>query len=919
MKTAHPVAEASEGTIVRLFGPPRIERDGQVSSVDTRKAFALFAYLAVTGRAQSRDHLAALLWPEANQTRARSALRRTLSALNAALGGRGLRIERESLALLQDQAWVDVLRFRDLCGRSDGGDLAALAEAAELYGGEFLSGFGLRDSPEFDDWQLAVANELRRALGGVLERLAESLARIDPDTAIGYARRWVTLDVLHEPAHQSLMRLYASRGDRTAALRQYRECVAALDSDLGVEPLDTTTELYDSIREDRTAAPSDRKPVRAASPELPMVGRDHEMQQLLDAHAAVATDGHLVVIGGEPGIGKTRLAREFLSTVADRNELVLEAHCHPEEVLLGFGAIVELLRAIPAERLASVPPEALVEASRLVRELAPDAAAPPSIDSPAARRRLLEGVADVIVFSGVSVLFADDVQWMDESSRDALRFVARRLRGRPLMVLITWRTEEVPPAHPLRRMLADATRAGLATGITLQRLTEDDVNEILEGRSDRPAGLFAETAGVPFFISEYLKSEVQGTAFPTLPTGVRDLLASRVASVSEAAGQVLTAAAIIGRAFDPPTVREASGRSDEEVAAALDELTAHALVAESAELYDFTHPKLREYVYEHTTLGRRRLLHARVARAAGRASRRRPELAAVAAQHLERAGQAEAAAEQFRLAGDHARGIYANAEALSLYRSALALGSENAAQLHELIADLLTLEGRYGEATGAYEKAMALGGDVAVLGRKLGDVRHRLGEWDSAEAHYLEAEAATSARSDRARILADRSLNAHRAGRAELARSLAVQASAAATSADDPLAIVQAHNIEGIIASHRGEVAPARAHFESSLALAEKIGDPAATAAALNNLALALRVEGNAELALAQAERALELCCRIGDRHREAAVHSNIADALRDLGRDDEAMEHLKTSAALFSDIGEHDRPHPAIWKLVEW
>jgi tetratricopeptide (TPR) repeat protein len=400
---------------------------------------------------------------------------------------------------------------------------------------------------------------------------------------------------------------------------------------------------------------------------------------------------------------------------------------------------------------------------------------------------------------------------------------------------------------------------------------------------------------------------------------VRDLLASRIQSVSPAAGQVLTAAAVIGRAFDTRSVREASGRSDEEVVASLDELTAHALLAETADHYDFTHPKLREYVYESTTLGRRRLLHGRVARATERGSKRRPELAAIAAQHLERAGQQDAAAQQFRVAADHARSIYANAEALSLYQSALALSPDHAAELHEAIGDLLTLEGRYAEALGSFEKATALGADIAVLGRKLGDVRHRLGEWESAEAHYLEAQQATSGGRDLVRVLADRSLNAHRAGTDDAARDLAVLASAEADAAGDPVALVQAHNIEGILASHRGDLEDASRHLSASLELAEKLGDPSATAAALNNLALALRMQGSAELAVSKAERALEICRRVGDRHREAAVHSNIADALRDLGRPEEAMEHLKASAALFSDIGEPDRAQPEIWKLVEW
>jgi DNA-binding SARP family transcriptional activator/tetratricopeptide (TPR) repeat protein len=902
---------------VRLFGPPRIERDGEAVAVDTRKALGLLAYLAATGRPQSRDHLATLLWPESDQTRARSALRRTLSALNGALGGRGLQIERESLAFTGDGVWVDVTSFRQA---ADSEDVDGLLQAADLASGGFLAGFTLKDSPEFDEWQMSVADELRRELGATLERLASAVTSSDPDLAIASAKRWVDLDPLHEAAHRAVMRLYAQVGDRSAALRQYRSCVAALERELGVEPLDETTELYESIRESRPAQPHAPVTLGAPAAELPLVGRGPELDRLDEAFGAMLTDGHLFVICGEAGIGKTRLASEFGSRVRGRGVLVLEARSHPEEEMLAFGTCVELLRAIPSDRLAAAPRQALVEAARLLPELSVDAPPATALDSPAARRRLFEGVADVLATcASGGVLFVDDAHWMDESSRDVMRFLVRRLDGRALFVVLTWRTEDVPPAHPLRRMLSDAQRSGLASQVSLDRLSESDVASLaisVDASDAMRQTLFAETAGVPFFVTEYLRADAPDER---LPAGVRDLLSSRIDGVSRGATQVLSAAAVLGRAFDPSTVREASGRTDEEVASALDELAAAGLITEGEDRYDFTHPKLREYVYESMTLGRRRILHARTAQALHRRSRRHPEQEALAAHHLERAGDEESAAVAFKEAGDHARGVYANAEALSHYRSALALGHPEDASLHEAIGDLLTLGGRYAEAIASYEKSAALGADIALIGRKLGGVHHRMGDWVSAEAHYLEATEALGDRPGRARLLAERSLNAHRADPRADAADLAAQALEEAGKEKDARSLAQAHNICGILATHRGEVKVAREHLQASLELSEELGDLGATAAALNNLALALRAEGAPEIALLQAERSLELCGTIGDRHREAAVLSNIADILRDLGRSDEALEHVKRSVAIFTDIGEADSQQPEIWKLVEW
>jgi tetratricopeptide (TPR) repeat protein len=133
---------------------------------------------------------------------------------------------------------LDVRRFRTLV--ADG----RLDDAISAYTGDFLSGFTLRDTAAFDDWQAAQAEALRRELSGVLERLATSE---EPRRAIGYAKRWLDLDPLHEPAHRALMRIHARAGDRVAALRQFHECERILDRDLGVAPIAATVTLAHAI------------------------------------------------------------------------------------------------------------------------------------------------------------------------------------------------------------------------------------------------------------------------------------------------------------------------------------------------------------------------------------------------------------------------------------------------------------------------------------------------------------------------------------------------------------------------------------------------------------------------------------------------------------------------------------------------
>jgi DNA-binding SARP family transcriptional activator len=994
-----------------FLGPPRVEHGGAPVEVDTRKAIALLAYLAVTRQAHRRDALATLLWPEYDQSHARASLRRTLSVLKRGLADQWLEVSRETIGLKPGaQVWLDVKQFRQLIaevqmhGHSASEVCSACAgplqAAVELYRGDFLEGFTLRESDTFDEWQLFQTEALRQELAEALERLVAALeARGAFDQAIAYARRWLALDPLHEPAHRQLMLLYAWTGERAAALRQYRECVRELQEELGVAPLAETTQLAEAIREDRAPAPPaqatgvglvsggkasalpptevDGRASRRAP--YPLVGRSQEWATLLQLSTVSSAGGHLVVLEGEAGIGKTRLAEEFLAHARSAGADVLAARCYEGEASLAYAPFITGLRTAlgltdaPA-RIAQVPAHWLGEASRLLSELAelrPGVSPPPPLDSPGAQSRFFEGVRQVLLAllapggaSSRGCLFLDDVHWADDASLDLLAYLVRRLRDLPMWILVTWRSEDLPPGHRVRRMLADARRLGEATALLLPRLSLAAVAELVRSVSasgaPAPAGfdmdLYRQSEGLPFFVVEYLEASGFGLQLsaaetdsgtvtagpppgasqePPLPGGVRELLHSRLSNLSETGRQLLATAAVLGRSFDFETVRAASGRSDEEAVAALEELVGRGLVREVGEVsgaaltFDFSHDRLRELVYEETSLARRRLLHRRVAEALrGRARSGRAVAharAAVLALHYQLAGQEAEAAEQFKLAAEHARTLYANAEALAHFRSALALGHPAAAELHEAIGDLELLLGEYGAAQASYDVAAALSGprDIARVEHKLGNVYSRRGDWELAESHF-EAGLATLGEGDRAgdraRLVADRSLVAHRRGQPARAQELAARGLELAEAAADTQALAQTHNLLGMLASSRGELDLARHHLEHSLALSQGLRDPSARVAALNNLALVCGAAGELDRGLQLLEEALRLCVAQGDRHREAALHNNLADLLHVADRPDEAMAHLKQAVTIFAEIGaEAGALQPEIWKLTEW
>jgi DNA-binding SARP family transcriptional activator/tetratricopeptide (TPR) repeat protein len=958
---------AGSGRTIRLLGPVHAEVGGRPLAVDTRKAIALVAYLAVTDRPAARETVAALLWPESDGPAARGALRRTLSVLGAAVGDGGLAVDRWSVAL--DGRWdVDVRRFRDslAVARGHGHDpdaacpacLAALEDAAALDRGEFMAGFALRDSAVFDEWQVGEAESHRRELAGLYERLVRARgAAADTAGAITAARRWLELDPLHEPAHRLLMLTLARAGEQAAAIDQYRACVRALDRELGVAPLDETTALYEAIRSAQVMP--ERRPEIAARPAArrtsaasagsrsspPLVGRDAPLDALLRGYRSIAESGRLFVVEGEPGGGKSALVSAFAREIEAVGGRVVESRAYAGESSIPFAPLTGLFTAAldepdARERLAGLAPDVVAAAARVVPALTDvvrtgsQALSSEPLDA-LGRARAVESLVAVLaaLVSGPrpGVVVVDDADWADDSTTEVLAFLARRLARRPLGLVVTWRPLAADDAER-RRLVAAAERANLATAISLERLARDDVGRlasaILGDRADRALvdQLFADSEGLPLYVAELLAA---GPAAGVVPRGVLQLLRARIAAVGEVAGQVLAAASVIGRSFDFETVRATSGRSEDETVAGLEELIGRGLVREVGTVdgdvrLDFTHGRLRDVEYDSLGLVRRRLLHRRVADAL-RARSGGDELARWSriARHETEAGRTREAAAAHRRAAEQARAVFANREAGEHLETALALDPSEAGAIHAALGDVLTLLGDYAGAIAHLEAAAATVDAVLEwsVERSLARVHARLGDWPRAASH-LEAALAAAPDDPRVRsaLLADRGAILGRLGDEAAAADAAGQALAIATASADAAAEARASHVLGVLARGHGDVAGAAELLERSLSVGDRLSDPGLRIASLNTLALVRADAGDPGSAIPLLEEALGLCERQGDRHRQAALENNLADLLRAEGRRDEAMEHLKLAVAIFADIGGRPGvPEPEIWKLVEW
>lgn len=333
---------------LRLLGPPQVELDGALCDLHSHKALALLAYLAVTNQPHRRAKLATLFWPEQGESRALAYLRHTLWTVRKLLGAALLDRDHEVVRLdPQTDLWLDVTAFQTQLAAGNLAEtpsaaacmaaLPHLQAAVALYRDDFLAGFSLRDSELFDEWHFFAREQLRQQLATALQQVVCGLAAQDEHgAAIPYARRWLALDPLHEPAHQQLMQLYAASGQRAAAVRQYRECRRILREELAVAPAAETQALYQQIQTQSPPAgkaqvlPAHTDAVGSSPPSATMPPHQDELRfvTVLAAGLVDHADQHLATADEPP-------APDLLAEVVAQVWQLVAAQCQ------SYGAQVE--------------------------------------------------------------------------------------------------------------------------------------------------------------------------------------------------------------------------------------------------------------------------------------------------------------------------------------------------------------------------------------------------------------------------------------------------------------------------------------------------------------------------------------------------------------------------------------------------
>ncbi|HSE66629.1 MAG TPA: AAA family ATPase [Gemmatimonadales bacterium] len=583
----------------RLLGPVEVTSDGGPAPQELlwRKNLALLVYLARSPRGRTRDHLVGLLWPEKQETQARHSLNEALRVLRRALGEDAVQSDARQVRVVLDAMDLDTDRFESLTGAGRWRD------AATLFLGDFLEGFGVPGASDFEDWLRQEREAWRRHGVQALARAAgESLTAGDLKEAAGFASRALGFDPLAEGASRALMRVFALNGERAAALAEFERLNAGLSESRGVVPEAETGALAERIRRGRgwNLAPDALESANAYSRRAPLVARSKELGRLLEAWTACREQkqGTIAIIEGDTGTGKTRLLEELLDRARLDRASVAAVRAVEADSTEPFATLVGLARGgmLDMPGLSSASPQSLGVLAARIPEWA-DRFTPSQENGLASGRAFIE-VLGAIVQEQPVLLAIDDLQWSDRDSILTLAAALRDCRAAPLLLVATTTLIGARPEIDDLRVRVPRDVPGAV--VKVEALKVEAIYEMAhwalprftETELDRVARRVAmDSAGLPLLVVELLHAVSLGldlreseAAWPsplrtlteTLPGDLPDAVVAAIRigfrRLTQGAQRVLAAAAVLEDRVTPGDLSLGSALEGEALHLALDEL-----------------------------------------------------------------------------------------------------------------------------------------------------------------------------------------------------------------------------------------------------------------------------------------------------------------------------------------------------------
>ncbi|MBW4517730.1 MAG: AAA family ATPase [Timaviella obliquedivisa GSE-PSE-MK23-08B] len=669
----------------RLLGEFSLICDGSpVPATLTGRSQALLAYLLLNRHTpQPRQRLAFHLWSESTEPQARTNLRKELSHLRRALPNAEqiLSVDAKTLQWQpKTQFTLDVAQFEEAIKAAQATDSslaqAALEQAVELYRGDLL--------PDCDDeWIIPERDRLQqmrvRALEQLINLLEEQRAyRI----ALGYGQQLLQFDRLNESTYCVLMRLHNLSGDRANALQLYHRCMIILREELGIDPSPTTQKLYEQLlREDEL--PEDELPAQTTThfrpltllhPALsPLVGRKREWEIIRQWMGAIdsAASSEVLLLLGEPGIGKTRLLEELREVMQSGRMQghILWGRAFAAEMVRPYGIWIDALRSL------ELPPVTL---SPKLGFLLPEIDQP--IIDPPDRSHLFDAVMQLLAeWANQSplVVILDDIQWIDEASSALLHYAIRLLNHLPVQFACTARTGELEANAEVSRVVQALRRERRLQTLELPAFNREETAELIRSVSGNALDLslevvdqvFIDSGGNPLFTLELARASTpnQSVQADTLEA----LIGDRLRQLNDTAYDLLPWAAALGRSFKPTMVAQVADYPLAQLLLSIEQLEQRSIIRPSTSIgnemgYDFSHDIVRQVVYRQLSEPRRRLIHLQIAHQLNQRTTPDHALAGDIAHHAALGGDPELAAATALLAAERCLKLFAYAEASKL-------------------------------------------------------------------------------------------------------------------------------------------------------------------------------------------------------------------------------------------------------------
>lgn len=961
---------------VQLLGGVRCWRDGKLLAPKlwkTTKLRALFALLVTErGRVFTQAQLADHLWADSEDRFA--LVRRRISELRHILEPKLKRASQSQYILRRShgycfnpeaQCWIDTEEFArwEHTGRERervGDWLAAIAaynKVAQLYQGDFLAG-------DDDDWVHPARSYWREQYLYVMTRLTECYARLGQyQEAITVCYRALQVDPLYEECHYRLMLYHYFRGEQAQALKTYESYRLRLDRELGLLPSSRLEELRQQIIEGTVPEPSRPPPLDFTGSHylarLPFTGREVERAQLQKyLRDAQAGQGCLVLLGGEPGVGKTRLAQEVLRELQSTGALVLWGRCR--EGIAPYLPLAEALRdqlsALQYRDIAAIRPVWLAEIVTLVpkmRALLPQIPQNSPLDSQQARSRFFEAVAQFLTglaqsprFEKPLVLWLDDLQWAATDLLDLLEHLCRRTARAPVCIIGAYRNTEITPKHPLFKKLVIGCKQ--SHHVMLSRLSYAEIERLLTQLGLRDVDfcrlLYRESRGNPLFLTVILRALFDRKILIVAPDGrwvckkrvsaedfsaheLKDLVQQRLARLNPSEYRLLQCASVLGEGFSEEFIERIWGSLEKKLPRSLSALCdAGLLVIQGPGLrYEFAHDRFREIVYDEISPEEKKLLHRRVAQIIERFHSSDLEgYSRQLAFHYDRAQEWQLALRYSLRALERAIVEHHHDTALQIAEIGLRAAKKLAQPktLFQILLKRIAIYHRLGRRAEQKRDIEALFELKRKLGKKLSasleiEAYRARAVFCRAVGCYSEGVEAAQQMLTLLQKTKDRSQEAKALlllgscywvwGRYTEALQYARRARALSQAINNQEGLGDALHLLGQISAHIGVHRDALRYYRSALQVRRKVGDQAGIAYSTNNLGNHYRAVGDYHKALIAYRQSLALYEEIGSEQGRGRVLSDMADLYCQLGSYEKSLQYAREASEIQDTVRDLD------------